>query len=62
MLALVLTGLGISSLSMAPRMLAAVGRSLAAATFELCQRAAQAACDSDSPASARRAVRAVLDG
>ena len=62
MLALVLTGLGISSLSMAPRMLAAVGRSLAAATFEVCQRAARTACDSDSPASARRAVRAILDG
>jgi phosphoenolpyruvate-protein phosphotransferase len=62
MLALVLAGLGISSLSMAPRALAAVGRSLGEATFELCQRTARAACDSDSPASARRAVRAILDG
>jgi multiphosphoryl transfer protein len=62
MLALVLAGLGISSLSMAPRALAAVGRSLAEATFELCQRAARAACDSDSPGSARRAVRSIVYG
>ena len=55
-------GLGLSSLSMAPRALAAVGRSLAEVTFELCQTAARAARDSDSPASARRAVRAILDG
>jgi phosphoenolpyruvate-protein phosphotransferase (PTS system enzyme I) len=62
MLALVLAGLGSSGLSMAPRALAAVGRSLAEVTFELCQTAARAARDSDSPASARKAVRAILDG
>ena len=61
LLALVLTGLGISSLSMAPRALADVGRSLAAVTFEQCRRAARAACESDSPTSAREAARAVLD-
>jgi phosphoenolpyruvate-protein phosphotransferase/dihydroxyacetone kinase phosphotransfer subunit len=60
-LALVLTGLGISSLSMAPRALAEVGRSLAAMTLEVCRRAARAACESDSPDSAREAARAVLD-
>ena len=61
LLALVLTGLGISSLSMAPRALAGVGHSLAAVTFEQCRRAARAACELDSPISAREAARAVLD-
>jgi phosphotransferase system enzyme I (PtsI) len=61
LLALVLTGLGISSLSMAPRALAGVGHSLAAVTFEQCRRAARAACESDSPTSGREAARAVLD-
>ena len=61
LLALVVTGLGISSLSMAPRALAGVGHSLAAVTFEQCRRAARAACESDSPTSAREAARAVLD-
>jgi phosphotransferase system enzyme I (PtsI) len=61
LLALVLVGLGISSLSMEPGALADVGRSLAAVTLEVCRRAARAACNSDSPASARAAVRAILD-
>ena len=61
LLALVVTGLGISSLSMAPRALAGVGHSLAAVTFEQCRRAARATCESDSPTSAREAARAVLD-
>ena len=61
LLALVLTGLGISSLSMAPRALAEVGRSLSAVTLDVCRRAARAACESDSPAAARDAARAVLD-
>jgi phosphoenolpyruvate-protein kinase (PTS system EI component) len=59
LLAPVLTGLGISSLSMAPRALAEVGRSLATVTLEECQRAARAACEADSPASAREAVREI---
>jgi phosphotransferase system enzyme I (PtsI) len=57
LLAMVLAGLGISSLSMAPTALAAVGRSLAAVTIEDCQRAARAACESNSPAHAREVVR-----
>jgi multiphosphoryl transfer protein len=61
LLALVFTGLGISSLSMAPRALAEVGRSLGAVTLEVCQRAARAAWESDSPAAAREAARAALD-
>jgi phosphotransferase system enzyme I (PtsI) len=60
LLALVLAGLGISSLSMAPRALAEVGRSLGRVTLEVCRRAARAACDSDSPAAAREVVRAIL--
>lgn len=60
LLAPVLTGLGISSLSMAPRALAEVGRSLGVVTLEVCRRAARAACEADSPAAAREAARAVL--
>jgi phosphoenolpyruvate-protein phosphotransferase/dihydroxyacetone kinase phosphotransfer subunit len=60
LLAAVLTGLGMTSLSMAPRALAEVGRSLATVTLEECRRAARAACEADSPASAREAARAVL--
>jgi phosphoenolpyruvate-protein kinase (PTS system EI component) len=60
LLAVVLAGLGISSLSMAPTALATVGRGLAAVTLEDCRRAARAACDADSPASARRLVHEIL--
>jgi phosphoenolpyruvate-protein phosphotransferase (PTS system enzyme I) len=61
LLAPVLAGLGISSLSMTPTVLAEVGRSLAAVTIDQCWRMAEAACESDSPAHAREAVRAVLE-
>ena len=60
-LALILAGLGVSSLSMTPFALAEVGGNLAAVTIEQCRRAARAACDSNSPAHAREAVGAVLD-
>jgi phosphoenolpyruvate-protein phosphotransferase (PTS system enzyme I) len=60
LLALVLTGLGISSLYMAPGALAEVGRSIAAANLGLCQRAARAACEADSPPRARDAVRNIV--
>jgi phosphotransferase system enzyme I (PtsI) len=56
LLALVLAGLGTSSLSMAPAALAGVGRSLAGVSLEDCRLAARAARDSDSPAAAREAV------
>jgi phosphotransferase system enzyme I (PtsI) len=56
---LVLAGLGISSLSMTPAALAAVGRGLAAVTLEDCRRAARAACDTDSPASAKGLVHEI---
>ena len=60
LLAPVLAGLAISSLSMTPRALATVGRSLAGVTFDACRRAARAACDADSPAAARDAVRKIV--
>jgi phosphotransferase system enzyme I (PtsI) len=60
LLALVLAGLDISSLSMVPTALAAVGRTLGTVAIEQCQRAACAACDSDSPASAREAVQNIV--
>ena len=60
LLALVLTGLGMSSLSMVPAAVAEVGRNLAAVSLDACRLAARAACDSDSPAAAREAVRAVM--
>jgi phosphoenolpyruvate-protein phosphotransferase/dihydroxyacetone kinase phosphotransfer subunit len=59
LLALVLAGLGISSLSMAPAALAEVGHGLAGVALEACQRAARSACEADSPASARKAVRGI---
>lgn len=61
LLALVLAGLGISSLSMAPRALAEVGRSLAGVTLDVCRQAAWAACESESPATAREAVRRIVN-
>jgi multiphosphoryl transfer protein len=60
LLAAVLVGLGVSSLSMTPAALAEVGHSLAAVTLDVCRRAAQAACEADSPAAAREAVRAII--
>jgi multiphosphoryl transfer protein len=59
LLALVLAGLGVSSLSMAPVALAEVGRSLASVTLDACRRAARAACDSDSSAAAREAATGI---
>ena len=56
LLAQVLAGLGMSSLSMAPTALAGVGRGLAGVTLGDCRLAARAARDSDSPAAAREAV------
>jgi multiphosphoryl transfer protein len=60
LLALVLTGLGISSLSMAPGALAEAGRSIAAVSLGVCRRAGRAACDAESPTGARDAVRNIV--
>jgi phosphotransferase system enzyme I (PtsI) len=54
--ALVLAGLGISSLSMAPRSIPAVRESLAAHTFDECRQIAKAALAADTPAAARAAA------
>jgi phosphoenolpyruvate-protein phosphotransferase (PTS system enzyme I) len=59
LLALVLAGLGLSSLSMAPGALAEVGRSMGSVSMEVCQRAARAACQAHSRASAREAACAI---
>ena len=60
-LALVLTGLGVSSLSMAPGKIPAVRTSLALHTREQCQQMAAAARASTSPSAARTAVLRMAD-
>jgi phosphotransferase system enzyme I (PtsI) len=61
-LACVLTGLGVTSLSMSPRALPAVRAALAAHTTEQCRRAAAAARAARDAATARRDARAELPG
>ncbi|MCY7395376.1 MAG: phosphoenolpyruvate--protein phosphotransferase [Nocardioides sp.] len=61
LLATVLVGLGITSLSMAAAAVRPVGARLAATTYDVCQEAADAALAASDPAAARVAVRAVLD-
>ncbi|GAA4286625.1 phosphoenolpyruvate--protein phosphotransferase [Georgenia daeguensis] len=56
-LAVVLVGLGISSLSMTPRALADVAAVLAATDLATCRRLARAAVDAESAADARARVR-----
>ena len=60
LLACVLVGLGVSSLSCAPAAAAPVGRKLATVTLDQCAAAAQAAVAADSPVDGRAAARAVL--
>ncbi|GAA3296512.1 phosphoenolpyruvate--protein phosphotransferase [Dactylosporangium vinaceum] len=55
--ALVLAGLGITSLSMAPRSIPAVREALAAHTLQECRQIAKAALAADTPEAARAAVR-----
>jgi phosphotransferase system enzyme I (PtsI) len=61
-LACVLTGLGVTSLSMSPPALPAVRAALAACTLEQCRRAAAAARAAHDGATARRDARAELPG
>ncbi|WP_435201280.1 phosphoenolpyruvate--protein phosphotransferase [Janibacter sp. GS2] len=61
-LAPVLIGLGITSLSMAPAAVRAVGAQLERVTGEQCEQAARAALDAPDPDSARAAVRVILRG
>ncbi|MCE1175195.1 MAG: phosphoenolpyruvate--protein phosphotransferase [Propionibacteriales bacterium] len=60
-LALVLTGLGVSSLSMAPGKVPAVRTSLAAHTLETCQQMAAAARAAVTAAEAKAAVMAMAE-
>ena len=59
-LAGVLAGLGVTSLSMVPAAIPAVGAALAEHPIEAFQRAARAALDTADPARAREAARAAL--
>ncbi|MDU4569047.1 phosphoenolpyruvate--protein phosphotransferase [Corynebacterium sp.] len=56
MLACVLTGLGVNSLSAASTAVAGVGAQLAEITLEQCQQLAEVALDAESPDTARTAV------
>jgi phosphotransferase system enzyme I (PtsI) len=60
LLACVLTGLGVSSLSMNAPAITRVGATLAEATLDACQIAARAALATADPAAARAAARAAL--
>lgn len=60
LLACVLAGLGVTSLSAAAGAVPAVGATLAGVTARDCERAAAAAASADDPPSARAAARAVL--
>ena len=59
-LAVVLVGLGVSSLSMAPRALADVAAVLAATDLRRCRELARVALDAESAEDARAAVRSAL--
>lgn len=61
MLACVLVGLGVSSLSAAATAVAGVGAQLAELTVEQCQQLADAAVHSKGPADAREAVRSLAE-
>jgi phosphotransferase system enzyme I (PtsI) len=62
LLACVLVGLGITSLSCAASAVAGVGARLATVDLETCRRAAEVALAAYDPATARAAVREVLAG
>jgi phosphotransferase system enzyme I (PtsI) len=60
LLACVLVGMGVSSLSMAAAAVRPVGAQLATASMDECEDAAEAALSAADPAAARDAVRALL--
>jgi len=60
LLACVLVGMGITSLSMAAAAVRPVGAQLATASMDECEDAAEAALSAADPAAARDAVRALL--
>ncbi|GEE02583.1 phosphoenolpyruvate-protein phosphotransferase [Gordonia spumicola] len=61
LLACVLVGLGVRSLSSAPAASSAVGARLGGASLQRCREAAAAALDATSASAARDAARAVID-
>lgn len=61
LLACVLIGMGVTSLSMATSAIAGVGAQLEHVTLQQCRQAATAVLDASSPATARAAATAVLD-
>lgn len=61
LLAIVLTGMGVTSLSMAPGLLPEVRAAIGAHDLVTCQAAAAAALDAGDPMAARQAVTAVLE-
>jgi phosphotransferase system enzyme I (PtsI) len=61
-LAVVLVGLGVTSLSMASAAVRAVGAQLGRVTSEQCTRAAEVALAAPDPQEARAAVRQVIEG
>ncbi|MDH2416815.1 putative PEP-binding protein [Nocardioides sp. CER19] len=60
LLAMALVGMGVTSLSMAPAAVRAVGAQLAAVTRATCEEAAEAALAAADPRAGREAVRALL--
>ncbi len=60
LLACVLAGLGVTSLSAAAAAVPAVGSALGAVSIEACRQAAEAALDAADPAAGRTAARAAL--
>jgi phosphotransferase system enzyme I (PtsI) len=56
----VLVGLGVTSLSMSPRLIPAVGAALASVDFDTCRRAADAATASATAAAARAGAEQVV--
>ncbi|QIG42440.1 phosphoenolpyruvate--protein phosphotransferase [Nocardioides anomalus] len=60
LLAVALVGMGITSLSMAPAAVRAVGAQLSAVSTETCRKAAEAALAAADPMAGRDAVRALL--
>ncbi|GAB6984844.1 phosphoenolpyruvate-utilizing N-terminal domain-containing protein [Nocardioides pyridinolyticus] len=60
LLACVLVGMGVTSLSMAATSVRAVGARLATTPYQLCEEAAEAALAADDPTAAREAVRSLL--
>ncbi|MFF0814074.1 phosphoenolpyruvate--protein phosphotransferase [Rhodococcus sp. NPDC003318] len=62
LLACVLTGFGVTSLSMAATAVAATGSALADVDLDRCRRAAEATLDAPDPQSARRRAADILQG